>query len=253
MHLPEKPVIEFDDVSFTYGGPPVLENISFALARGTFTSIVGPNGGGKSTLLKLILGLLTPDSGRISVLGGLPRRAGKRIGYMPQNLTSDPFFPVSVTDLVLMGRLCIARNFGPYTRADKEAARAALDEVQLSDIRNRQFSTLSGGQQRRALLARAIAPAPELLLLDEPTAGLDMKSEVRMNELLGRLSSRMTILLVSHNLGFVTRFTKNVICVKGTVAVHPTEEITSDLLDEVYGGNFKIVRHDHDCTGEDCR
>lgn len=247
-----KPVIEFNNVSFTYGGPPVLENVNFRLPAHVFTSIVGPNGGGKSTLLKLMLGLLKPGSGSIRILGLSPRKAGRKIGYMPQHLASDPFFPVRVLDLVLMGRLCVARGFGPYTKADKEAAHRALEQVRLSEVRHRPFASLSGGQQRRALIARAIAPGPELLLLDEPTAGLDMDAEVRMNELLGRLSRSMTILLVSHNHGIVTHFSKNVVCVNRKVAVHPTSEISNELLNEVYGGNFRIVRHDQECLGEEC-
>lgn len=238
--------IELKDVSFSYDGLPVLEKANLSVGRKDFVSIVGPNGGGKTTLLKLLLGLLRPSGGSIRVLGETPVEARHRVGYMPQHAHVDPQFPVNAMDVVLMGRLGHTGAFGPYRRQDREAALGALDEMGMSDLRRRAFSALSGGQRQRVLIARALACEPELLLLDEPTASLDHAIETELYELLHRLAHRLTVVVVSHDLGFVSQFVNRVVCVKRNVVVHPTSEVTGEVISEVYGSPMKIVRHDHD-------
>jgi len=244
------PVIRVEGLSFSYNGQNVLQGVNLTVDERDFVSLVGPNGGGKTTLLKLVLGLLTPQAGRVRVFGLPPGEARGRIGYMPQHPQVDLQFPVSVLDVVLMGRLARGSRFGPYSRADREAAGRALAEVGLCDDLRRPFSDLSGGQRQRVLIARALAVEPQLLLLDEPTANLDVHAEAELYTLLECLNRRLTIVLVSHDLGFVSQVVKSVVCVKGSVVVHPTSEITGEMIQEIYGGDVRMVRHDHRCAEE---
>jgi len=246
--MSKEPVIRLEGVSFSYDGVRVLEDVNLAVGELDFVCIVGPNGGGKTTLLKLFLGLLQPTKGTVSVFGETPEEARLRMGYMPQHALLDPLFPVRVMDVVLMGRMGITRRVGPYRRADKEAAFNALREVEMHGLVERKFSALSGGQQQRVLIARALASNPEVLLLDEPTASLDLQVECEVYELLRELNERLTVVMASHDLSFVSRYVKSVVCVKRTVVVHPTSEITGDLIRELYGGDVCAVRHDRELS-----
>jgi len=245
--MPE-PVIEIENLWFSYGAQPVLRDVSLRIEPGEYVCMLGPNGGGKTTLLKLILGLLRPDRGAIRVLGGQPRQTCSRTGYVAQQSQFDPSFPVSVLDVVLMGRLGRSSGLGPHRRADVQAADAALAEVSISDLRKRPFSELSGGQRQRVLIARALSAEPEVLLLDEPTSNLDVGVEQEFQQLLASLAQRMTIVLVSHDIGFVTHQVGKVVCVRQTVAVHPTASLTGDLMRDLYGQDIRLVRHDHACV-----
>jgi zinc transport system ATP-binding protein len=242
--MPDKPVIEFNGLSFSYPQTPVLQDVTFSIARGDYACVVGPNGGGKTTLLRLILGLLAPTRGSVRVFGRSPIEARRRIGYMPQHAQLDPQFPVRALDVVLMGRL-VGWSFGPFGRADKARALAALAEVQLADFARRPFAALSGGQRQRVLIARALACEPELLLLDEPTASLDPGVQDEMHELLHELNTRLTIVLVSHDVGFVTGHAKTVVCVNREVHVHCASSMTGDMIQTLYGQDVHMVQHGH--------
>lgn len=239
------PVIDVQNVSFAFNQvEPVLRDVSFTVDRGDFASIIGPNGGGKTTLVKLILGLLSPQSGQIKVFGRSPEQARPKIGAMPQHAVTDPHFPIRVIDVVLMGCLRPGRNFGPFSASDRDAASEAIARVGLDGIEQRSYSALSGGQRQRVLLARAIASKPELLLLDEPEAGLDRKVEQDFFDLLEELNRESTVVLVSHDLGFVASFVRTVICVHGTVDVHPTSHLDGSVINTLYGGEVRVVHHD---------
>ncbi len=240
-----EPVIELRGVTFTYAGPPAVENVNLTIRRCEFVGLVGPNGGGKSTLLKLALGLIQPDRGTVRLLGVPPAEARKRVGYMPQSALLDPRFPVTVMDVVLMGRLGRSRALGMHGRTDVQIAAQALEEVGLLDCRRRSFAALSGGQRQRVLIARALACEPEMLLLDEPTANLDMRVEEQLYELLRRLNERLTIVLVSHDVGFVSQFVTRVVCVNRTVQVHTTSQVTGEVISELYGHDVRMVHHGH--------
>lgn len=242
-----EPAISMRNVSFSYGGAPVLENVDFSIGRREAVCLVGPNGGGKTTLVKLMLGLLTPGRGEVSLFGQPPRRSRRRAGYMPQHVQYDPRFPVSVMDIVLMGRLGqggLRGLTGWYGHDDRRAAIDALDQVDMAEHQHRPFSTLSGGQRQRVMIARALCCQPELLLLDEPTSSIDTAVEARLIELLEQLNRRMAIVMVSHDLGIVSRLVKRVICVNRRVVSHPTSELTGESIRDLYGGEVCLVRHD---------
>lgn len=242
----DNPLVTFENVSFSYNGTSVLEDVSFKIQERTFISIVGPNAGGKTTLLKLMLGLLKPSQGIIEIFGQPPEKARPRIGYMPQYVQFDPNFPVSVLDVVLMGRLGNGARFGPYRKTDKAVALESLHKLEMDKLRNRPFRALSGGQRQRALIARALAAEPELLLLDEPTSNVDMAVETELFELLNTMSGKITVVVVSHDLGFVSQYVQKVICVNHRVMVHPTSAVTGEVINALYGSDVRMVRHNHE-------
>ena len=233
-----------EGLSFGYGREPVIEEASFSLRLGDFAAIVGPNGGGKTTLVRLALGLLTPQAGRIEVLGEAPSVARKRVGYMPQHALNDPSFPVTALEVVLMGRLGRTPGLGPHRGKDIEIALARLDDVKLADEAKTRMSELSGGQRQRVLIARALASEAELLLMDEPLANVDQLQEARFFEMVRSLDSAMTVVIVSHDLAFVSQAVDTVICVHGRVHAHPTVELDGSLIREMYGQEISLVRHD---------
>lgn len=251
--MPEESVISIQDVNFSYNGLPILENVNLDIKEKDSVCIVGPNGGGKTTLLNLILGLLHPDKGQIKVFGKSPEDARLNIGYVPQYAHYDPLFPVTVFDVILMGRLG-SRFCGPYKKTDKEAALSALEKMELTNVRNHLFSEISGGQRQRALIARALACKAELLILDEPTANIDIHVEANLFEILHNLNKYMTILLVTHDIGFVSTFFKSVACINRRVVVHPTSDLTGKLIRDIYDEDIRLIRHDHRCSegGHNC-
>jgi zinc transport system ATP-binding protein len=245
-----EPVISLQGVTFSYGGEPVLEDVNLSVDDREAVCVVGPNGGGKTTLVKLILGLLTPERGEIRIFGQSPCRARLRIGYMPQHVQHDPQFPVTAMDIVLMGRLgreggmaFVSSLTGWRGRADRRAAGDALAKVGMSEFGRRPFASLSGGQRQRVLIARALCCNPDLLLLDEPTSNVDTLVEGQLLDLLRELNRRMTIVMVSHDLGFVSELVDRVICVNRRVVVHPTGAMTGDAIRDIYGGEVRRVRH----------
>jgi len=239
------PTVAVRGLWFSYDGHYVLEDVNLEVIPQEFVCVVGPNGGGKTTLLKLILGLLHPGRGTVSVLGLSPMEARPKIGYVPQHAHLDPQFPINVSDVVLMSRLGNSGfRLGSYEREDLLAAETAMRKLHVYDLRHNHFSSLSGGQRQRVLIARALACQPEILLLDEPTAGLDLSVEIDFFGLLRSATESMTVVMVSHDLGFVSQLVNKVVCVRGRVVVHPTSEITGAIINEIYGAPMKMVRHD---------
>jgi zinc transport system ATP-binding protein len=244
--MSQQPVIECRDVSFSYQSTPVLEDVNLAIYERESVCIVGPNGGGKTTLLRLLLGQLQPSRGEIRVFGQPPEKSRLRIGYMPQRSEYDPHFPVTVMDVVLMGRLGQPGLYGWlgwHAPGDRRAAREALEQVHMGDVAQRPFHALSGGQRQRVLIARALCCHPDMLLLDEPTANVDSLVEARLFDELRLLGQRMTVVLVSHDVGFVTSLVQRVICVNRQAVAHPAAQLTAELIREMYGGDVSVVRH----------
>jgi zinc transport system ATP-binding protein len=248
--------LRFENVAFAYGNLPVLEAVSFHIHEGDFVALVGPNGSGKTTVLKLILGLEQPNEGKISLFEANPRTARDRIGYVPQHAGYDPTFPISVQEVVRMGRLHqLSRK---YTAEDAESVVQAMEQLEIANLAQRPYSALSGGQRRRVLVARALAARPQLLILDEPTANMDAESEDRLFKSLGELKGKTTILIVTHDTGFVSSLTDRVLCVGDrspsglarTVVQHRAEP-AENAPPELFGGEaFKVL---HDVTlADDC-
>ncbi len=248
MNLNSNHEIIFDNVCFAYKQRNIIEDVNLRIKKGEFASIVGPNGGGKTTLLKLILGLIKQDKGQIHIFGKNPDQVRHKIGYMPQYAHLDMDFPATVMDVVLMGRL--ANKHFWFSKKDRFEALTAIDDVGMTKFTDTSFNELSGGQKQRILIARALCSRPELLLLDEPTANVDYQTEENLFSILQKLNSKMTILLVSHDLGFVSKYVKSVICVNRQVVIHPTTLINGAVIKDIYHGDLKMVRHDHRCSEE---
>lgn len=238
--MAETPVIKFENVSRSFGIGPVLEDVSFEIAAGQSTCLIGPNGGGKTTLLRLMLGLVRPNKGSVQIFGSRPSRVRRRMAYVPQHIRFDPLFPVNALDIVLMGRLDHLR-FGRYCSDCKASAWEALAEVNMTEAAHRPFADLSGGQRQRVLIARALACKPELLLLDEPTANIDLSVEARLLETLEKLRARMSIIMVSHDLDLISHITDDyVLCVNRHVHRHAVGDLTGDAIREIYSSERRI-------------
>ncbi|RLC29168.1 MAG: ABC transporter [Deltaproteobacteria bacterium] len=237
------PALELKHVSFSYGGSPVLEDVTFTLTQGDFLGIIGPNGGGKTTLLKLLLGILTPDRGEIRVLGELPRDAKRRVGYVPQYTDFNLSFPVSAIDIVLMGRLRRSRIGRWYTRGDRAKAEEALERVGMLSYRDRHIGELSGGQRQRIFIARALASDPEIFFLDEPTSSVDPEFETDLYSFLKELNKKVTIVVVTHDIGVISRNVKSVACVNRTMIFHEEGKITPKMIDMAYPCPVDLVAH----------
>jgi zinc transport system ATP-binding protein len=242
------PVIELRGVTFAYGRRPVVHNVDLTVSPLSFTALIGPNGGGKSTLLKLALGLLAPDRGEVRLLGDRPERTRQRVGYLPQTARPDLGFPITVRDVVGHGRLGDGHRWGPMQDRDREAILTALQETGCADLADRPLSALSGGQRQRVLIARALVTRPELLVLDEPAAGLDPKSQNDLYDLLSQLAGRLTVLVVSHHMTLVSHHVQQVVCVHdGHLHVPGTTEIGPELAAFFPDmPNMLLVRHEHD-------
>jgi ABC-type Mn2+/Zn2+ transport system ATPase subunit len=238
-----EPLVRFQDVQLGYGRQLVLEKVQLDIFRGDFFGLVGPNGSGKTTLLRCLLGILKPLRGQVA------RAEGLRIGYVPQREMLDPLFPLSALDIVLMGRYPCAGVFRSPRRADRDFAMQCLQQVGLGEAAHKLYRELSGGQRQRVLIARALAVEPNLLVLDEPTNGLDLPTENAILGLIERLhaQSSLTIVLVSHVLNVVARYaTRMGVLLDGRLLVGNAEELMQEqVLEEVYGVPVCVQRLDH--------
>jgi zinc transport system ATP-binding protein len=243
MPLKDASVIEVRDLWFSYNGTPVLKAVDLEIRQGDFLAVIGPNGGGKTTLLKLIIGILRPDRGTIRVFGRSPLEVTSRIGYVPQDIRVNKGFPISVEGIVLMGRMRGGGGWRRFSGEDRARARAALERVEMWDHRRRPIGELSGGQRQRVYVARALATDPELLFLDEPMSSVDTRGQSEFYSLLKELNERATIVLVSHDLNVLSSYTKSVACVSQQVFFHDKPEITKDMLQMAYHCPVELIAH----------
>ncbi len=235
--------IEVEDVCFSYEKAEVLKDVSFRLKQGEFLGIIGPNGGGKTTLVRLLLGLLRPDRGKIRILGEEPNAASRRVGYVPQSMDLSRAFPISVMDVALMGRLARARMGVRYTREDEEKVRQVLEKVGMWEHRGKLIGKLSGGQKQRVFIARALATDPEILFLDEPTASVDPEFQVNLYDILEELNRQVTIVVITHDIGVVSSYMKSIACVNKHFIFHEGSHITQDMIDMAYQCPVELVAH----------
>ena len=237
-----QPIIEIQNLSFAYNSQEVLKDVSLTVKQGEFLALIGPNGGGKTTLLKLILGLLDADKGTIRVFGHPPRKASHRIGYVPQDVHINKHFPVTAMDVVLMGRRASGKGRAHHSKEDRGAAQNALETVGMGDFIQRRIGRLSGGQRQRVFIARALATDPDVLLLDEPTASIDPQGQSDFYTLLKDLNETVTVVLVSHDLMILTSYVRSVACVNQQVHYHDEAEITEEML-TMYACPVELVAH----------
>ncbi len=239
------PPLLIDGLAVALGERTVLENASLRVEERDFIALIGPNGGGKTTLLRAILGLLPRRAGRIEIYGQPPELGRIQIGYLPQHFRFDPAYPITAFEVVLSGRLRPWRLFRSYSKEDRAAAAAALAEVELSALAQRRLDQLSGGQLQRVFIARALAAAPRILLLDEPAAHLDPHVSGSLYELLRRLNERMTIVMTTHDVGAVSSYVKTVGCVNGSLHYHGERQLTHEMLHAAYDGAGPVDLIDH--------
>ncbi|MBO7741240.1 MAG: ABC transporter ATP-binding protein [Victivallales bacterium] len=235
----KEPAIYIRDLCFGYEEREALHNVTLSIEELDFAVVVGPNGGGKSTLLKLMLGLLKPKYGEVRIFGETPEKIYGSIGYVPQSVAFDPAFPLSVMEVLMLGRIH-SRSLGFFRRSDRECAREALAEVGLAGYESRPFAALSGGERQRVLIAQALTMRPRLMLMDEPCANLDTASADAVYELLKNLNRRMTVVMVSHNLGLVESFAKHIICVNRTADLHHISQVS---VPDLAAGNWVRISH----------
>lgn len=237
------PVAEFQNVTFGYDSQPVLRNVTVSIDAGDFVSVIGPNGAGKTTLVRLLIGLLEPGRGVVRLFGGRPRANRHQVGYVPQYTNFDYRFPILVREVALMGRL------GPWPklfgRQDRELVEEALERVGMANMAGVSFNALSGGQRQRVLIARALAARPRLLIMDEPTSNVDQAAEESLRSLLTELNREMTIMLITHDLGFVSRQVNKILCVNVEARLHQSQAVTEEMIRGLFGYDARFVEH-HD-------
>jgi zinc transport system ATP-binding protein len=245
-------LIQVENVSFDFNGVKVLRDISFSIDVGDFLALIGPNGSGKTTLIRIILGILKPHSGHVLLMGKEIHRFTdwQRIGYVPQKATHrDPYFPASVREIVAMGLLSQKSFPRLVTARDAAAIDRALESVDMLALKSRRIGELSGGQQQRVFIARAIVNGPDVLFLDEPTAGVDAETQTRFYEMLADLNQKqgLTIVLVTHDFSIITKHVNKVACLNQRLVFHGTHDdfCSSSLVQELLHGEHHLVCHHH--------
>jgi zinc transport system ATP-binding protein len=246
--------IEINNLSARLNGREVLTDITLSLEEGRFLGIVGPNGGGKTTLLRVILGLIKQTTGEIKIFGEPPSivlKTGKIFGYLPQKLKVSPDFPIRVIDVVMMGRYGRIGLLRWPSEEDRKKAIEYLSVMGIEDLRNAPYGELSGGQQQRASIARALAGEPKILVLDEPNTGIDVIGQSDFYHLLKGLQKRfnITILMASHDIGTIPAYIDEIACLNNTLHYHgnPVGALNETVLTELYGKNVDILRHTDIC------
>jgi len=232
------PVIEIQNLSFAYEKEPVLENINLTVEEKDFLAIIGPNGGGKSTLLKLILGINTVKQGKIRVLGKKPKESLRNIGYVPQNTNVNTDFPIKVIEVVMMGHVDGKRPLFGYGKDEVLCAMGALKQVGMADFAQTKIGSLSGGQRQRVMIARALCAHPQILILDEPTSSIDITGQRDIYELLKVLNAHMTIIVVSHDISVILEYANKAAHVNKTLSYHDISDKQSTFHTHGNDGHF---------------
>lgn len=247
--------ISLQNITYYYNNTLAVDSISAEIKKGEFVSLIGPNGGGKTTLLKLIIGLLHPSKGQILIDGHPPEEARSNIGYVPQHANFDLRFPITVKDVILSGLLQPRKL--RWKNTANESLRQVLEMVDLPHVQERHFSELSGGQRQRVLIARALISDPDYLMLDEPTSNVDAVISEQLHSLLKQLHEDKTIILVTHDFNMVSSLSRRVLCIRQHLHEHPVESIHNKPQSNFYADRLKVVRHDinlldsHECDCEE--
>jgi zinc transport system ATP-binding protein len=233
-------IIKIQNLNFSYNNQFALRDVNLSVNHGDFVAMIGPNGGGKTTLLKLMLGLLKANSGDVRIFNRPPQDVSHRIGYVPQDVHINKDFPISALDVVLMGTLRPGKGWSRHSHQDRRAALNALAQVEMKKFRDHRIGELSGGQKQRVFVARALVTDPDLLFLDEPTASIDTRGQNEFYRLLKELNESITIIVVSHDLMVISGYVKSVICVNQRLHYHGHAELTGEMIEMMY-----------DCTADE--
>jgi len=237
-------IISFNNVSFSYDGVAnAIKDVSFKMWEKDVIGIIGPNGGGKTTLLKLILGILEPRQGEIKLFGVSPSQGRRFVGYVPQSVPFERSFPARVLSVVLMGTITGNSFFTSYSKKDVDRALEALKTVEMQDLRDKTIGELSEGQKQRVFIARALVSDPRLLILDEPTSSVDAVIQKTVYELFDRLKQTMSIIIVTHDVGVVSKYVEKIACLNVELFYHNTKEITAADLSKVYKCPVELIAH----------
>lgn len=243
--MEKEPVIEIKNLTLSYHGQVILDDICLTVSKGDFYAIIGPNGAGKTTLIRVVLGLIPFETGEILLFSEPAGPRGRaRIGYVPQYQAFDFKFPITVREMVLTGRLGRkVHSYSRYGQADFDAADKALMRISATSLSFKQISDLSGGERQRALIARALAGEPEVLILDEPTVFVDTPTEEHFYELLTTLSREVTILMITHDIGVVSRHVNRVACLNRRLYQHESDQLTPEMISMAYGCPVDLITH----------
>jgi zinc transport system ATP-binding protein len=237
------PIVDLKDVWLRLDDKIILENVNLTVEEQDFLGIIGPNGGGKTTLLKIILGLLKPSSGEVKVFGGSPNKNRQLIGYVPQISRFDVEFPITVKDIVATGRLGHHKLLKGYTSTDKEMVLNALENVNMIEFQNHTIGKLSGGERQRVFIARALVSEPKLLLLDEPTASVDKQVDIKFWQFLSVLKKKIPIILVTHDISALSIYVDKIACLNRRLYYQGTKEITAEIWAETYQCPVEMIAH----------
>ena len=237
------PLIRMNEIKRGFKNKLVLDKVNLDIKEKEILGIIGASGAGKTTLLKLMLGLLQADKGTVRVFNQSPLEAAQRIGYVPQDIHINKNFPISVLDVVLMGRLRSGISWSHYKKDDRIAAQLSLEKVEMEQFKNRHIDELSGGQRQRIFIARALVTEPEILILDEPTASVDTKGQTEIYTILKDLNEKVTILVVSHDILALSSYIKSVACVNRRVHFHEAAEVTEEMLEVAYQCPVELIAH----------
>ncbi len=237
-------IVEINHVYFFYDEVPVLQDVNITIKERDFLAIIGPNGGGKTTILKIMLGLLEPDKGTVRLFGRAPKQARRYVGYLPQQFTFDYDFPISVMEVVLMGRLGKRGVGKKYTDEDVTVCLNALEKVGMANYKESEIGNLSGGQRQRVLIARALTSEPRLLLLDEPVSSVDTQWQKSFYELLNELNKDIAVIVVTHDVGVISTYFDKIACVNRKLYYHGSKKEGMRKISELYECPVQLITHE---------
>ncbi len=245
-------VFEVKNLSYKINGTDIIKDISLLIKQGEYAAVVGPNGGGKTTLIRLLLGLEKRDSGSIKLFGKEQKafKSWNKIGFVPQRVSQiDEYFPATVEEVVKMGRTALRGLFSRETKMDRDAVEHAMAKMDVANLKEKLVGELSGGQRQRVMIARALASEPEVLILDEPNTGVDMVSQNRFYALLKELNQKdgMTILFITHDVGVIADDIQTMLCINQTLLAcnNPHEVLSCSEMSKLYGIDAHLVHHHH--------
>lgn len=239
-----KNIIKLKNINKSFDEVKVLKDINLEVKEGQFLAIIGPNGGGKTTLLKIILGLIEPDNGDVKIKNLDIKKGRKLIGYVPQISDFNKKFPIDVEDVILMGRISDQKGlFYNYTTKDHKLAENIMKELDIFEIKNRQIGKLSGGQLQKVLIGRALVSEPEILLLDEPTASLDSEARSNIYEILKEINEKITIIVVTHDISALSSYFDSIACLNKNLHYHGGKDLSKKDVEQVYGCPVDLIAH----------